>query len=75
MMTRIIMKFLAAAVLLAAVHPVWAAHAIAQFGEPKYGADFQHFDYVNADAPKRGSLSLSIVSQNSSFDKFNPFSL
>jgi len=74
-MTRIMMKFFAVAVLLGAVSPVWAAHAIAQFGEPKYGADFQHFDYVNVDAPKRGSLSLSIVSQNSSFDKFNPFSL
>ncbi len=53
----------------------WTAHAVAQFGEPKYPADFSHFDYVNPDAPKGGTLTLSITAQNSSFDKFNPFSL
>lgn len=52
-----------------------AAHAVAQFGEPKYSAGFHHFDYVNPDAPKGGTLNLSVVSLNSSFDKFNPFSL
>lgn len=53
---------------------VWAAHGFAQFGEPKYPANFQHFDYVNPDAPKGGILNLSNISQNSSFDKYNPFS-
>ena len=53
----------------------WAAHAVAQFGEPKYPATFTHFDYVNPDAPKAGTLNLSTVSQNSSFDKYNPFTL
>lgn len=53
----------------------WAAHAIAQFGEPKYPAGFQHYDYVNPNAPKGGHIVLSVVSTNSSFDKFNPFSL
>ena len=50
-------------------------HAVAEFGEPKYPAKFQSFEYVNADAPPGGTLNLSIVSQNSSFDKFNPFTL
>lgn len=54
---------------------VHAAHAVAQFGAPKYPADFQHFAYVNPDAPKGGSLSMSLVSKNSSFDKYNPYSL
>src|SRR5690606_6488023 len=53
----------------------WAAHAFAQFGEPKYAAGFSHFDYVNPSAPKGGDLTLSVIAQNSSFDKFNPFSL
>ncbi|MFM8333420.1 MAG: extracellular solute-binding protein, partial [Candidatus Methylumidiphilus sp.] len=55
--------------------PVWAVHAVAQFGEPKYPASFTHFDYVNPNAPKTGTLNLSTVSQNSSFDKYNPFTL
>jgi microcin C transport system substrate-binding protein len=52
-----------------------AAHGVAQFGEPKYPAGFQSFDYVNPEAPKQGTLNLSIVSPDSSFDKLNPFSL
>ncbi len=60
---------------LAFAPAVFAAHGVAQFGEPKYPANFQHFDYVNPDAPKTGLLNLSIVSQNSSFDKYNPFTL
>jgi len=52
-----------------------AAHAVAQFWEPKYPADFQYFDYANPDAPRGGKLVLAVTSQNSSFDKFNPFSL
>jgi len=55
--------------------PAFAAHAIAQFGEPKYPAGFEHFDYADPAAPKTGTLNLSIVSQNSSFDKYNPFTL
>lgn len=55
--------------------PVFAAHAVAQFGEPKYPPNFGHFDYANPDAPKTGTLNLSLVSQNSSVDKYNPFTL
>ena len=29
-------------------------HALSLIGEPKYKADFKHFDYVNPDAPKGG---------------------
>jgi microcin C transport system substrate-binding protein len=39
-------------------------------GEPKYGADFQHFDYVNPDAPKGGRITLSA---SGTFDTFNPY--
>jgi microcin C transport system substrate-binding protein len=60
--------------LFAAAAPGWCANAVAQFGEPKYPPGFTHFDYVDADAPKGGALTLSVVSQNSSYDKLNPFS-
>jgi len=63
------------ALALSLPQPAQAAHAIAQFGEPKYAEGFAHFDYANPAAPKTGTLNLSIVSQNSSFDKYNPFTL
>lgn len=60
---------------LALATPTWAAHAVAQYGEPKYPANFPHFDYVNINAPQGGRINLSVISQSSSFDKFNPFTL
>lgn len=52
-----------------------AAHAFAEFGEPKYPPGFQHFDYARPDAPKGGVLNLATIAMNSSFDKYNPFSM
>lgn len=54
---------------------VEAAYAIAQFGTPKYPPGFTHFDYVNPDAPKGGTLVLANPSRLTSFDKFNPFTM
>lgn len=44
------------------------SHAFSNFGEVKYGPDFQHFDYVNPDAPKGGEVSLW---SQGTFDSFN----
>ncbi len=44
-------------------------HALSLIGEPKYPADFSHFDYVNAEAPKGGVVRLGDVG---SFDSLNP---
>ncbi|MET4806970.1 extracellular solute-binding protein [Limibacillus sp. MBR-115] len=49
---------------------VHKSNAIAMHGEPKYGPDFKHFDYVNPEAPKGGSLRLADVG---AFDSFNNF--
>jgi peptide/nickel transport system substrate-binding protein/microcin C transport system substrate-binding protein len=49
------------------------AHAYAAFGEPRYPRGFSHFDYVNPDAPKGGTLYLRNPDRRTSFDKFNPF--
>ena len=46
-------------------------HGLAMHGEVKYPASFPHFDYVNPQAPKNGTLQLAVVSNG--FDSFNPF--
>lgn len=46
-------------------------HAITLYDEaPKYPADFQHFDYVNPDAPQGGTLRLGGFG---SFDSLHPY--
>src|SRR5690554_800608 len=45
-------------------------HGIAMHGELKYPENFSHFDYVNPDAPKGGTLRMSVVANG--FDSFNP---
>jgi microcin C transport system substrate-binding protein len=47
-------------------------HAISMYGDVRYPAGFMHFDYVNADAPKGGTLALSA---SGTFDNLNPFIL
>ncbi len=51
------------------------AHGISVFGDLKYPADFHHFDYVNAAAPKGGMFSLipSVRAYNQSYYTFNSF--
>jgi microcin C transport system substrate-binding protein len=53
--------------------PALAVYAIAQYGEPKYPAGFKHFEYVDPNAPRGGTLVLANPSRLTSFDKFNPF--
>ncbi|KIE21301.1 antibiotic ABC transporter substrate-binding protein [Vibrio sinaloensis] len=40
------------------------------FGEAKYASDFAHFDYVNPDAPKYGSVTFGQVGTYDSFNRF-----
>ncbi|WP_244505489.1 extracellular solute-binding protein [Methyloceanibacter stevinii] len=44
-------------------------HALSLVGEPKYPADFTHFDFVNPDAPKGGLVRLPSIG---GFDSLNP---
>lgn len=48
-------------------------HGVAMHGEVRYGPDFRHFDYVNPDAPKGGTLKLGVP--GGSYDTLNPFTL
>ena len=49
-----------------------SGHAMTMFDNetPKYAAAFPHFDYVNPDAPRGGTLRLAI---KGTFDSFHPF--
>ncbi len=59
-------------VLLLAAGHVWAApsEGMSLFGDLKYGPDFTHFDYVNPQAPKGGTMRYSAIG---TFDTLNPF--
>jgi len=65
---------LAAIYLTLAAHPAAAEsrHGMSAFGDLTYSADFQHFDYVNPEAPKGGEFRLHSIG---TFDNLNPFVL
>lgn len=44
-------------------------HALSLLAPPKYGPQFQHFDYVNKDAPQGGVVRMGA---QGGFDNFNP---
>ncbi len=45
-------------------------HALSRVGSIKFPADFHHFDWVNPDAPKGGTVRLADIG---GFDNLNPF--
>jgi microcin C transport system substrate-binding protein len=47
------------------------AHGISMYGELRYPPDFQHFDYVNPDAPKGGTVRFGVA--EATFDSLNPW--
>lgn len=68
-----VLRLVIALVSLAAVNAAAvAAPSVALGYAPKYPAGFDHFDYVDPNAPKGGELLLSGFGN---FDSFNPFIL
>lgn len=63
---------LSTGVWLAFTFPLKADHALVLFGAPKYTQAFNHFDYVNPNAPKNGTVRLDFPA---GFDSLNPFIL
>ena len=55
---------------LAAPPGVAPVHALAMHGEPKYGPNFAHFEYVNPNATIGGRIRLGV---RGTFDTFHPF--
>ena len=48
------------------------SHGLSLYGELKYPPDFKHYDYVNPDAPKGGTVKYDAIG---TFDTLNPFTL
>jgi microcin C transport system substrate-binding protein len=76
--TRLIIGLLAMLVALCTIGALAPAKAeerqwltaLSLVDKPKYGPDFKHFDWVNPDAPKGGSVTLTDIG---GFDTLNPF--
>jgi microcin C transport system substrate-binding protein len=70
--TRLAFVLLIAIISLCSLPNAVAEHGMGMGYSPKYPVGFKHFDYVNPNAPKGGSLSLSAIG---TFNKLNPFVL
>ncbi len=68
MMGLILPMAIGANAALADEQVIHKSHAFTLFEEPKYPADFQHFDWVNPDAPKGGTIRISRLG---GFDNLN----
>ena len=47
-------------------------HALSLIGEPRYGPDFKHFDWVDPQAPKAGRIRLRA---SGTFDSLNAYAM
>ncbi len=68
--TRSLLLCLTLGLNLAAAADGEPRHALAMHGEPRYSADFEHFQYVEPNAPQGGTLRLGALG---SFDSLNPY--
>ena len=70
-MTRpLLLLFISLALSSPASATISESHGYAQFGTLKYPARFTHFDWVNPDAPKGGTLRVMAFG---TFDTLNPY--
>jgi len=67
------MAFAVATVLATLPAAAEEVHGLSAFGDLKYPADFTHFDYVNPDAPKGGTIIALDSTGRGAFDSLNPF--
>lgn len=71
-MSRLLALLLGLAACLPVAAAITESHGYAQFGALKYPASFRHFDWVNPDAPKGGSIRIMGAG---TFDTLNPYTL
>lgn len=69
------MRYWILLIALCLAGPAWSAPGYSVWGDFKYAPGFDHFDYVNPNAPKGGELRMVAGSRISTFDKYNPFTL
>ena len=66
---RVLTATIALGAAFAAAEPEYR-HGVSFFGEFKYPPDFEHFDYVNPDAPKGGTL---VLATGGNWNSFTPY--
>lgn len=69
-MRPLLLLFLSLAMSFPASATISESHGYAQFGTLKYPASFSHFDWVNPEAPKGGTLRIMA---SGTFDTLNPY--
>ncbi|CAD5202663.1 extracellular solute-binding protein [Pseudomonas sp. FEN] len=69
-MRPLLLLFISLALSSPASATISESHGYAQFGTLKYPARFTHFDWVNPDAPKGGTLRVMAFG---TFDTLNPY--
>ncbi|MGH8354550.1 MAG: extracellular solute-binding protein [Pseudomonas sp.] len=69
-MRPLLLLFLGLVASVPAFASISQSHGYAQFGALKYPANFTHFDWVNPDAPKGGTLRVMAFG---TFDTLNPY--
>jgi len=67
-----LLLLLAAAAATAQTPAVTSGHAMSMYGDVKYPAGFKHFQFVNPEAPKGGTVRMAAIG---TFDTLNPFTL
>lgn len=73
MIQRVVIALILCVIHLGAhAESVEQSSAFALLGTPKYDKNFTHYDYVNPDAPKGGSITLSVIG---TYDNFNRYAL
>ncbi|SDJ82907.1 microcin C transport system substrate-binding protein [Pseudomonas indica] len=70
LMRHILLLFLSLAPSFPLCAAIIESHGYAQFGALKYPASFTHFDWVNPEAPKGGTLRVMAFG---TFDTLNPY--
>jgi len=70
LMRPLLLLFLGLVASVPAFASISQSHGYAQFGALKYPANFTHFDWVNPDAPKGGTLRVMAFG---TFDTLNPY--
>jgi microcin C transport system substrate-binding protein len=74
MLAPLLLGLAAGAAPAAQVTGAWT-YAFSEYGDIKYPENFAHYDFVNPNAPKGGTLRLDNSDRRTSFDKYNPFTL
>jgi len=69
---RLLLSGALSLVAIARAEDVGPVSAIAMHGDPALPAGFDHFPYVNPDAPKGGRLNLAVLG---AFDSLNPYNV